>query len=157
MSDRTREKLIKAVLYILMMAIIVLAVVLLVKSVLPGLFSENGKGNWTYKALPGGYEICRTDPEDIHLAMTEEDGKGSPHEAVGPYISAFWHDDRYIVIKQYPGKKDGNYDRFYYFIDTETDEIFGPLDNMEYSSLCREKGIQIEKWILTVPKPDGAE
>ena len=156
MSDRTREKLIKAVLYILMMAIIVLAAVLLVKSVLPGLFSENGE-DWTYKALPGGYEVCRTDPEDIHLAMTEEDGKGSPHEAVGPYISAFWHDDRYIVIKQYPGKKDGTYDRFYYFIDTETDEIFGPLDNMEYSSLCREKGIQIEKWILTVPKPDGAE
>ena len=156
MSDRTREKLIKAVLYILMMAIIVLAAVLLVKSVLPGLVSDNGE-DWTYKALPGGYEVCRTDPEDIHLAMTEEDGKGSPHEAVGPYISAFWHDDRYIVIKQYPGKKDGNYDRFYYFIDTETDEIFGPLDNMEYSSLCREKGIQIEKWILTVPKPDGAE
>ena len=157
MSGRMSEKLIKAGLYILLMAVIALAVFLLmrplVRSVLSGFA---GQGDWEYKALPGDYEIVRVNSEDIRLATTEEDGSHG-HEAVGPYISAFWHDERYIVVKQYPGKKDGNYDRFYYCVDTETDEIFGPLDDRAYSSMCREKGIQIEKWILTVPKPDGAE
>ena len=157
MSGRMSEKLIKAGLYILLMAVIALAVFLLmrplVRSVLSGFA---GQGDGEYKALPGDYEIVRVNSEDIRLAMTEEDGSHG-HEAVGPYISAFWHDERYIVVKQYPGKKDGNYDRFYYCVDTETDEIFGPLDDRAYSSMCREKGIQIEKWILTVPKPDGAE
>ena len=157
MSDRTREKLIKTGLYILMMAVIVLLAFLLIKSVSSKLLEGfAGQGDWEYKSLPGNYEIWRINAEDIHLLSVDEDGKGANRDVVGPYISAFWHDDRYIVVKQYPGKKDGNYDRFYYCIDSETDEVFGPLDNMGYSSKCGEWGIQVEEWILTVPKPEGA-
>ena len=62
----------------------------------------------------------------------------------------------YIVVKQYPAKKEGNYDRFYYCIDSETDEVFGPMDNMGCSSKGGEWWIHVEEWILTVPKPEGA-
>ncbi|MBR6951424.1 MAG: hypothetical protein IKH56_06805 [Oscillospiraceae bacterium] len=157
MSDRTREKLIKAGLYVVMMAVIILLAVLLIKSVSSKLLEGfAGQGDWHYEALPGDYEIWRINAEDIRLIAVEEKGKGSGQTVVGPYISAFWHDERYIVVKQYPGKKDGNYDRFYYCIDSETGEVSGPLDNMGYSAKCGEWGIQIEEWILTVPKPEGA-
>ena len=159
MSDRTREKLIKVVLYILMMAAIVLIVFLLMRPVVRSLLSGfKGSDNWEYKLLPGEYEIVRVDSEAIELVSTEEGEKQNDGAVVvDAYISAFWHDDRFIVVKQYPGRKDGNYDRYYYCIDTQTEEIFGPLDDDAYASLRVKLGIRIEKWILTVPKPEGAE
>lgn len=156
MSGKTSEKLIKAGLYILMMAALVLVVFLLMRPVVRSLFSGSaGSDDWEYKLVPGDYEVVRVNSEEIVLASTE-DGEYKT-DVVGSYISAFWYDDRYIVLKQYPGRKDGNYDRYYYCVDTQTDELFGPLGDDEFSSLRVKLGIRIEKWILTDPKPNGAE
>ena len=160
MSGKTSEKLIKAGLYILMMAAIVLIVFLLMRPVVRSLLSRSGSDGqepWEYTQLPGDYVISRENEDDIVLGSVDDgDESGEKTIIVGPYISAFWYDDRYIAVKQYPGRKDGNYDKYYYCVDTETDEISGPLEEKEFSTLCWVRKIRIEKWILTVPKPDGA-
>ena len=160
MSDRTREKLIKAGLYIVLMAVIVLAVFLVMRPMIGKLLGHSGlagQGDWEYRSLPGAYEIWRINSEDISLVKVDKEDDSHGHNVVGPYISAFWYDDRYIVVKQYPGRSEGSYDKFYYCIDAETDDVYGPLDESGFSFLKTKLGIRIEQWILTVPKPDEAE
>ena len=102
---------------IIVIALLYAAFVGVVWYVLPNI-GLGGAGDWSFDKIPGNYEIWRINAEDIHLLSVDEDGKGANRDVVGPYISAFWHDDRYIVVKQYPGKKEGNYD--------VTDAVFSP-------------------------------
>ena len=115
--------------------------------------------DWIYKELPANYAVLRVYSDDIRLVHFEEnsDGIDITKAIVEPYISAFWHDDSHIIAKVYPNRKAGIYDRYYYYVDTISGSISGPLNDDDFNKLCENNGFQVEKWILTVPAPIGAE
>ena len=90
-----------------------------------------------YDKLPGEYEIWLE--SDTKVELVKDNGNGMGEVIVDTYVGEYIVDEQYIYIKQYYYDQEEHHvytDMFtYYLIDTETDEVSGPLTGDEFHSI----------------------
>lgn len=116
--------------------------------------------DWSY-VLVNGYEVWHINGYDIHIGFTEDGSTLKTYLddkliGVPPYVTAVWHDDRYIIarhistddIDDYKEEKTVTED--YYLVDSIEKKSFGPYKNL--NDLFIETNIPVVKditWVLS--------
>lgn len=116
-----------------------------------------GTGDWTYKLLPGDYEIWRNSNYDIQLC--EATSSNSAKTVIDSCVISFASVGNSISIKRIPDWKGEEYHEEqieYYIVDSETGEIDGPLSYDAFNEASAKKGLVPYEWINTDSRPDGA-
>lgn len=122
-----------------------------------------GLSDWTYRNLPGDYEIVRCNSRDICFSEGEVYGGAILIEET---VTAFCYNARFIGLQrvQAVAYEEFDQDKAYasvaefYLVDAETGKIYGPLIEETYNSKLLSFGItDMGTWISTRTKPDGAE
>ena len=117
-----------------------------------------GLGDWSYP-LPNSYAIWRVNSQCIVF------GKESGHSLsndVDSYIFAFCCNERYVGLKRLeerplPDAPVSADSAEFYLVDTQTEQIVGPMSERAYREKLDALGINdLCDWIDTYPAPDGA-
>lgn len=120
-----------------------------------------GMGDWAYDKLPSDYWIARLNAQDIQLVRGT-----NGRTVVGRYITAFSYNARYIGLKRV-SMEDSNSgpenmetldtsQPEFYFIDTSSHTVYGPLTENEYNEHISEID-DMSEWISTDTAPPGAD
>ena len=119
-----------------------------------------GQGDWTINDLPGeDYAIMRLNGQDISFVKSER-------TVIERYIVAFCYDARYIGLQRIPidsaynepfdvrDLDDSTWE--YYLVDTQTNVIYGPCTQEEYSAYLEELKIRgMLEWMPTDSEFEG--
>ena len=139
------------VLYLLFIQVVCTAAVYLVYTTL----GIGGAGDWTYRELPGSYEIFRS--HAYNIVVYDADTKDT---VIPSYVTQFSYNEGFIGIQQTPGWQGETpieeERTVYYLINAESKAVYGPFELETFQSFCDENSIRLGLWIKTVPKPDGA-
>ena len=117
-----------------------------------------GSGDWSYRDLPGEYEIWRINSKNITLIKKTSEYGG--HNIVGPYVMAFCRDQRYIGLQRTEGPAGDMQEEAapeYFIVDSADGAVYGPYGAAEYAAQCEALGFRPGDWIRTFPAPEGAE
>lgn len=117
-----------------------------------------GLNDWTYDALPNGYEIWRVNSQDITFGRRE----GNELKCVIPrYIIAFCNNDRYIGLQRVamdsiPYDEIVNIEELdisdpeYYLVDAQHGAVYGPFTKAAYLSKIKELDVgEMTDWTST--------
>lgn len=108
---------------------------------------------WSYYELPNNYEIYKKNIKSIYITKEEK-------KVINDYVLEAQYDKRYIMVKcinnkdlkgvskkeinNYIDYKESKLDKItyqYYLIDSETDEVKGPLLKDEYDTVIDDSNI----------------
>ncbi|MEL3912445.1 DUF3997 domain-containing protein [Treponema pedis] len=116
--------------------------------------------DWSY-VLVNGYEVWHINSDDIHIGFTEDGSTLKTYLddkliGVPPYVTAVWHDDRYIIARHISHDDVADYKEGktvtedYYLVDSKEKKSFGPYKDI--NELFIETNIPVVKditWVLS--------
>ncbi len=116
-----------------------------------------GAADWTYDDLPGGYEIHRNSSNSITLCKPTEDAKATTEILIGSYVDMVAVHEQYIAAQQVnpaeradAGKSSNVLEKSYFLLDTDSEELVGPLDEFTFLETCKQLNItDFPLWINT--------
>ena len=117
-----------------------------------------GAGDWCFDRLPGSYEIWRSSAYQIELVKGEDEFTKTL--VVGPCVVAFCWDEARIGLRQIPdwdGSEANRGETLYYIVDTDSDKLYGPLDEAEYAAFCTSLQTDFGDWVGTSSAPPDAK
>ena len=65
-----------------------------------------GLGDWSFKGLPGDYEVWRFSAHVIKVVKLADESGTVANTVVGSFVSDIWWNDDYILAKQRPEDTD---------------------------------------------------
>ena len=108
-----------------------------------------GLGDWSFKGLPGDYEVWRFSAHVIKVVKLADESGTVANAVVGSFVSDIWWKDDYILAKQKPEDTDPESSASYYIVEVSTDEVLGPYSKEEFDARISDLGIPFsqEDWI----------
>ena len=120
---------------------------------------QSGNSDWSYK-LPNGYVIWHINSRKIVCGKKETENSIS--NIGGDYVLKFCYNNIYVCLQcvdvsdDLSKEIDEAYPQFY-IINTEKDEIVGPLFETQYIEKINSINLNnLSSWIKTKPAPNGA-
>ena len=108
-----------------------------------------GAGDWSFKGLPGDYEVWRFSAHVIKVVKLADESGTVANTVVGSFVSDIWWNDDYILAKQKPEDTDPESSASDYIVEVSTDEVLGPYSKEEFDARISDLGIPFsqEDWI----------
>ena len=133
-------------------------------------FAGIGDAPHWYYDLPNGYQIAKTNSEDISIDSPYATLDISRRTDVRPRVVAFFvsEDERFVAAEQETLTNGGSYLSddlqspppsiiYYYIIDTQHHERYGPYTQTTFAAKANEVGLGEIDWISSTSVPPGAE
>lgn len=121
-----------------------------------------GLQDW-WLELPNNYKLSHVNVRDIEVVYGLE-GESWATIVIDGHVIAYCADERYLGVQQISQEdydaftEDKEVDISYYLLDTEEDEVWGPLSLEEYQELIvKQKLDSLGNWVPTFPPPDDAQ
>lgn len=104
--------------------------------------------------MPNNYEVWAFSGGDIRIVKLREQNSKACDTVIDSYVSKIAIYDDYILVKREDVKeRSGGFMKLenprYYMIDSQTDEVIGPLQKEEFDMRLKQLQIKDYRWIAT--------